>query len=89
MYYLKSPAGKNSKNGIFHLRGRHDRGWIYNYLCNQCPITNKTVSSNPAHDEVYSIQHYVIKIISELRQVYGFLPVLLIPPPITLTATIY
>ena len=25
------------------------------------PITTKVVSSNPIHDEVYSIQHYVIK----------------------------
>jgi hypothetical protein len=26
------------------------------------PITTAVVSSNPVHDEVYSIQHYVIKI---------------------------
>jgi hypothetical protein len=26
------------------------------------PITTKVVSSNPAHGEVYSIQHYVISI---------------------------
>jgi len=26
------------------------------------PITNEVVSSNPVHGEVYSIQHYVIKI---------------------------
>ena len=25
------------------------------------PITTNVVSSNPAHGEVYSIQHYVIK----------------------------
>jgi hypothetical protein len=32
------------------------------------PITTKVVSSNPADGgEVYSIQHYVIKIISDLR----------------------
>jgi hypothetical protein len=30
------------------------------------------VSSNPAHDEVYSIQHFVIKFISDLRQVGVF-----------------
>jgi hypothetical protein len=28
---------------------------------------------NPAHSEVYSIQHYVIKFVSDLRQVGGFL----------------
>jgi hypothetical protein len=34
------------------------------------------VSSNPAHGEVYSIQHYIIKFVSELQQVGGFLWVL-------------
>jgi len=38
--------------------------------------------------EVYSIQHYVIKFVSDLRQVGGFLRVLRFPPPIKLTATI-
>jgi hypothetical protein len=33
-------------------------------------ITTKVVSSNPAHGEVNSIQHYVIKFVSDLRQVY-------------------
>jgi hypothetical protein len=47
------------------------------------------VSSNPVHDEVYSIQHYVIKFVSDLRQVGGFLWVLRFPPPTRLTATIY
>jgi hypothetical protein len=37
------------------------------------PITTKVVSSNPAHGEVYSIQHYVIKFVSDLRHVDGFL----------------
>jgi hypothetical protein len=30
------------------------------------------VSSNPVQDEVYSMQHYVIKFVSDLRQVGGF-----------------
>jgi hypothetical protein len=34
------------------------------------PITTKVVSSNPAHGEVYSIQLYVIKFVSDMRQVY-------------------
>jgi len=38
--------------------------------------------------EVYSIQHYVIKFVSDLRQVGGFLRILQFPPPIKLTATI-
>ena len=30
-------------------------------------------SSNPVHGKVYSIQHYVIKFVSDLQQVGGFL----------------
>ena len=40
------------------------------------PITTKFVSSNPVHGDVYSIQHYVIKIVGDLRQVGGFLRVI-------------
>jgi hypothetical protein len=43
-------------------------------------ITTKIVSSNPAHGEVYSIQYYVIKFVSDLYQVSGFLWVLQFPP---------
>jgi hypothetical protein len=39
------------------------------------PITIKVVSSNPVHGEVYSKQHYMIKFVSDLRQVGGFSPV--------------
>ena len=49
------------------------------------PITTKVVSSNPVQGEVYPIQHYVIKFVSDLRQAGGFL---WFPPPIKLTATI-
>jgi hypothetical protein len=44
--------------------------WINNYLWNHYqsePVTTKVVSSNPVHGEVYSIQHYVIKFVSDLR----------------------
>ena len=37
------------------------------------PITTNIVSLNPVHGEVYSIQHYVIKFVSDLWQVGGFL----------------
>jgi hypothetical protein len=57
------------------------------YILNIYKFT-KVVSSNPAHGEVYSIQHYVIKFVSDLQQVGGFLRVLQFPPPIKLTATI-
>jgi hypothetical protein len=59
--------------------------WIYSYLWN--PITTKVVSSNPVHGEVYSMQHYVIKLVSDLQQVGGFLRVFRFPQPIKLTAT--
>jgi hypothetical protein len=38
-------------------------------------ITTKFVSSNPADTEVYSIQHYVIKFVSDLQQVGDFSPI--------------
>ena len=48
------------------------------YLYLQLPlqsvhITTKAVSSNPVDGEMYSIQHYVIKFVSDLRQVGGCL----------------
>ena len=45
-------------------------------------ITPKDMSSNPVHDKLYSIQHYVIKFVSDLRQISGFLRVLRLLPPI-------
>ena len=51
-------------------------------------ITTNIVSSNPVHGEVYSIQHYALKFVSDYRQVDGFLQVLRFSPPIKLTATI-
>jgi len=52
------------------------------------PITTYVVNSSPDHDQVYSIQHYVIKVISDLRQVGGFLRVLRLPLPTKLIAMI-
>jgi hypothetical protein len=37
------------------------------------PITTKVVSSNPVNDGVYSIQFYVINVISDLWKVGGIL----------------
>jgi len=36
------------------------------------PITTKVVNSNTAHGEVCTIQHYVIKFVSDLQQVDDF-----------------
>ena len=46
------------------------------------------MSLNLVHGEVYLIQHYVIKFVSDLRQVSGFLEVFGFSPPInTITLT--
>jgi hypothetical protein len=50
-----------------------------------CAITTKVVSSKSFMADVYLIQQYEIKFVSDLRQVGGFL---WFPPPIKLTATI-
>ena len=39
------------------------------------PITTKVVSLNPAYGEVYSIQHDVIKFVSDFLQVVDLLQV--------------
>ena len=36
------------------------------------PITTKVVSSNPAHGEMYSVQHYVIKFVSNRSVVFSW-----------------
>jgi hypothetical protein len=51
----------------------------------QIPVQSVPITTR---GEVYSIQLYVIKSVSDLRQVSGFLRVLQFPPPIKLTATI-
>jgi hypothetical protein len=48
--------------------------------------STQVVSSNPADVEVYSIQNYVIKFVSDLQQVGDFFRVLRLLPPIKLTA---
>jgi hypothetical protein len=64
------------------------------YLNLQLPMqslpitTTNVVTLNPAHGEVYSIQLYVIKFVSDLRQVGCFLWILRFPPPIKETTTI-
>ncbi len=49
-------------------------------------MTIKVVSSNSTNCDVYSIQLYVLKFVSDLWQIGGFLLVLRCPPPIKLTA---
>jgi hypothetical protein len=51
--------------------------------CGSQPITTKVGSSSPVHGQVYSIQHYMIKFVSDLWQFCGSL---WFPPPIKLTS---
>ena len=68
----------NSEQITFGDRHGHDCMVVgFTTTCVQSvQITTKVVSSNPAHGEVYSIQRYVIKFVSDLRQVVGFLRVI-------------
>ena len=49
---------------------------VFSIVSTKFDIYIVIVSSDPAHDEVYAIQHYVIKFLSDMRQVGGFLRVL-------------
>jgi hypothetical protein len=51
-------------------RGRHGRDRMVAVFTTTCAISSyrhKVVNSNPVHSEVYSIQHYLIKFVSDLR----------------------
>jgi hypothetical protein len=52
------------------------------------PITTNVVSSNPVRGEVYSMQLYGIKFVSDMRKVSDFLRLHRFPSPIKLTAMI-
>jgi len=70
--------------------------WIYNCLCNLCllplmlwvRILLRALNTIKQTCWGWGVQHYVIKFVSDLRQVSGFLQVLRFPPPIKLTTTI-
>ena len=49
---------------------------------------HNVVNSNPADDEVYSIQHYVIMLFNELRKVDGFRWALRFPIPLSICPSI-
>jgi hypothetical protein len=73
---------------VYICGGRCGRDRIVVGFITTCAITayyifctTKVVSLNPAHGKVYSIQHYVTKFVSNLRQVGAFLHVLWFPPP--------
>ena len=56
---------------MFSLRDRRGRDRIVVRFTTTCAISashHYVVSWNPAHAEVYSIQHYVITFVSDFRQ---------------------
>ena len=66
-----------------------DGSWIYNYTTYGASVHHHLRCEFKSNSgEVYSIQHYVIKFVSDLRQVSGFLRVIMFPPPMKLTARI-
>ena len=60
-----------------HSWGHNGRDQFYNLdlqlPVESVPIPTNIVSSNLAHSEVYLIQYYLIKFVSDLRQICGFL----------------
>jgi hypothetical protein len=56
--------------------------------CAKSACHHKRYEVDPVHGEAYSIQHYVIQFVRDLRQVGSFLRILWFPPPIKQTATI-
>ena len=61
--------------------------WIYNYLCNQC-LSLLTLWIRILLRRCVLDTTLILKFVSDLRLVCGFLRVLRFPPPIKLTATI-
>ena len=56
---------------IQRVRHGHDRVTIrvvvvFTTTCANVPITTKVVSLNPIHGEMYLLQHYIIKLVSDL-----------------------
>ena len=98
----KKDQGEPSCSRSQHLIGYHIKyisfsKKMYKYLDITKPDNGIRINTNididkckfePCSSEVYSIQHYVITFVHDLRQVGGFLRVLLFPPPIKLISTI-
>jgi hypothetical protein len=72
----------------FHCRGRDHIvvGFIITYAIST--YRHQRCEFESRSGEMYAIQHYVIKFVSDLRQVSGFLLVFRFHLPIKLTATI-
>ena len=62
------------------LRGRYRLVFGFTTTSANSAYCHKAVNSNHAHCEVYSMQLYVIKFVSDIRQLASFLLVLRFPP---------
>jgi hypothetical protein len=85
----------NANSAIFQLYpGENKLIFKTNTLSQICIVLGhwsnnpRFMSSNAARVDVYLIQQYVIKFVSYLRQVGGFVLILRCPPTIKVTATI-
>jgi len=80
MYYISIALQNNElvyiSIHLLYCRGRHGLMVVgFTTTCAISAIATKVVSSNPIHGDVYSIQHDVIKFVSNLQQIGGFLQV--------------
>ena len=82
---------QNILQTFFIVRGRRGRDRMesdYNYLYAISAYHHIRCEFESRSGEVYLIQHYVMKFVSDLRQAGGFLWVLRFHPSIKFTATI-
>jgi hypothetical protein len=79
--YESFMLGRGRRGGDRMVVGITTTYAISAYHHERCEIEFRSV-------EVYSVQHYVIQHVSDLRLVGGFLRVLRFPPPIKQVATI-
>ena len=96
VYHCTHVAPMDIVKKLSHLMDRHQstpiipqhRGQLFLSRCCQHHFWNIVYMYIASLFTVYSMYHYVIKFISDLQQVGGFLHILRFPPPIKLTATI-
>ena len=83
---IDSTKTKIAQSGGRRVRDRMVVGFTTTYAISDYHLKRCEIESHSS--VVYSIQHYVIKSVSDLLQVGGFLRVLRFPPSIKLTAAI-
>jgi len=89
MYTCMFTVCKQIMQFIINNGGRRGRDRMVIGFTTTCAISaHHHWSCDFEFRSVRGVQHYVMKFVSDLRQVGGFLRVLRFPPPIKLTATI-